>query len=229
MILNQFARPAHEILTPRLVLRTPTFADVDAHYCHNSTPENFPFDVRDTELTPEKARSEIERIIDKTAAGRAALLFFALRDTGELIGHGGYNVFQLLDPAVYLGIENKQDEMSADSADTTTNIALAQKQYLADIGIMLDHKHWRKGFGLETLSAMVEYAQTELGCGLFRIETDLANEPWRALMRAAGLGACESMHKATYDKDLDVWVWKFDTTHWAQAKETIKAAGKWPL
>lgn len=165
-----FARPAQEVLSPRLVLRTPTVTDVDAHY---------------------------RLLID--------------------------NVFQNLDPAVYLGHASEQ------AAGSDSSTLPSQGQYLADIGVMLEHNQWRKGCGLEALSAMIEYAQVELGCGLFRVETDLANEPFRSLMRAAALGSYKSRHRATYDEDLDVWVWKFGAADWAEARETTKATGKWLL
>ncbi|KAK7218969.1 hypothetical protein V2G26_006972 [Clonostachys chloroleuca] len=47
-----------------------------------------------------------------------------------------------------------------------------------DIGITIDHKHWRKGYGVEAFCGLVEFAHRELGCKLFRVETGLTNEPW---------------------------------------------------
>ncbi|KDN69431.1 putative acetyltransferase [Colletotrichum sublineola] len=213
MASSKFARPAYEIKSPRLIMRTATDSDAEEFLNLLTKAENFPFGEPEKDLTLEKLRVRIGKFAESTAKGKDAFMVIALRDTNQLIGYGGYNTFESLDPAEFL---------------TATTLSPGPK-YMTDFGIMIDHEHWRKGYGMETISALVEHARAELGCELFRTETDNDNEPWRALMRALGLAGLEERHKASYDASLDVWVWKFDAGHWDQAKKRLKAEGKWVL
>ncbi|KAK1977213.1 hypothetical protein LZ30DRAFT_785039 [Colletotrichum cereale] len=43
----------------------------------------------------------------------------------------------------------------------------------------------------ESVEGEVEFAIEETGCRVVRVETDLDNEPWRAVMRSVGLGRLE--------------------------------------
>ena len=208
-----FARCAYEIQSPRLIIRTATTEDTEAYYKFLTTPENFPYEEPEQGLTLEKLRARIGRLAESTAHGKNAFVIVTLCETGQLIGHGGYNTFESVDYEQFLSL-----------LDTPVG-----KKYMTDIGIAIAHTHWRKGYGLELLSALVEYAHGELGCELFRTETGIDNEPWRSLMRSAQLERFKGSHKASYDKNVDVWVWKFDANHWAEAKAKMKAEGKWYL
>lgn len=213
MASSPFARSSYEIQSPRLIIRTPSASDAEAYYKLLTTPENFSYEEAEQGLTLERLRVRIGRFAESVARGENSFMVIALRETGQLIGHGGYNTFESVELGQFLSISD----------------ALPGKKYMTDLGIMLDYSPWRKGYGLELLSALVEYARGELGCELFRAETGTDNEPWRALMRSAGLAAFEGRHKASYDENLDVWVWKFDAGHWEQAKQKMEAEGKWPL
>ncbi|KAK1979235.1 acetyltransferase [Colletotrichum cereale] len=213
MSSSQFARPAYEIKSPRLIVRTATDTDAEEYYKLMTNPENFPFEEIEKDLTLEKLRTRIGKFAELTAKGKNAFTVVALRDTNKLIGYGGYNTFEALDPAEFL---------------TETTLSPGVK-YMTDLGIIIDHEHRRKGYGMELISALVEHARVELGCELFRAETGTVNEPWRALMRAAGLAEFEGRHKASYDASQDVWVWKFDAGHWDQAKRKLQAEGGWLL
>lgn len=213
MASSRFARPSYEIQSPRLIIRTPTASDTEAFHGFLTTRENFPHEEPEKDLTLEKLRARIGRFAESAGRGENAFMVFVLRETGQLIGYGGYNTFESVEPGKFL---------------STPDTPLGEK-YMTDFGIMIDHRYWRKGYGLELLSALVEYARGELGCELFRAETDNDNEPWRALMRSAGLAATEGRHKASYDENIDVWVWKFDAAHWEQAKKKLETEGKWLL
>ncbi|KAK1455629.1 acetyltransferase [Colletotrichum melonis] len=123
-----------------------------------------------------------------SADGKNAFLVVEPRGTDELIGYGGYNTSESVDPPEFL--------------DQTT--LQGSKAYMTDIGIIIDHKHWRKGYGLELISVLIEYAKNELGC----------------------LAKFEGWQKASYDEKQEVWVWKFDAGHWKQEKERMQIEGK---
>ncbi|GKT41516.1 uncharacterized protein ColSpa_01697 [Colletotrichum spaethianum] len=213
MASSRFARSAYEIKSPRLIVRTATDSDATDFYDLMTNPKNFPFEEPEKDLTIEKLRTRIGRFAEFTAKGKNAFMVVVLRDTNQVIGHGSYNTFESQDPAEFL-------------TDTTLSPG---KKYMTDIGAIIDYRYWRKGYGMELVSALVEYAWIEFGCELFRTETGNDNDPWRALMRAMGLADFEGRHKASYDANQDVWVWKFDAGHWKQAKEKMKAEGKWAL
>jgi len=213
---SPFARPSYEILSPRLIIRTATELDTEAFHKLLTTPENFPHESPEKDLTPEKLRTRIGGFGESTARGQNAWVVFCLRETGELIGHGGYNTFELVEPGQFLGYKSGSSTHSGPEKPMT------------DLGIMIDHRHWRKGYGLEILCALIEYARG-LGCELFRTETGDDNEPWKALMQAAGLGGCKGRGPASYDEKLEVWNWKFDVDQWEQTKKDLEADGKWPL
>ncbi|KAK1713431.1 hypothetical protein CaCOL14_009347 [Colletotrichum acutatum] len=213
MASSQFCRASYEIVSPRLVVRTTTESDIESFHAIMTTPENFPFEEPEKDLTVVKLRARIQKFAKMSAEGKNAFLVVELRGTNELIGYGGYNTFESVDPTEFL--------------DQTT--LQGSKTYMTDIGIIIDHKHWRKGYGLELIIVLIEYAQNELGCEVFRAETGDDNKPWRALMRAAGLAKFEGRHKASYDEKQEVCVWKFDAGHWKQERERMQMEGKWPL
>ncbi|KZL85123.1 gcn5-related n-acetyltransferase [Colletotrichum incanum] len=210
---SRFARPAYEIKSPRLIVRTATNSDAEDFYDLMTNPENFPFEEPEKNLTIERLRTRIDKFTEFTAEGKNAFMVVVLQDTNQLIGYGGYNTFESIDPAEFL---------------TETTLSPGKK-YMTDFGIIIDHRYRRKGYGLELISALVEYARVELDCELFRAETGNDNESWRAFMRAVGLTDFEGRHKASYDANQVVWVWKFDSGHWDEAKEKMQANGKWLL
>ncbi|KAK1636343.1 acetyltransferase [Colletotrichum phormii] len=213
MSSSQFCRASYEILSPRLIVRTVTESDTESFHAIMTAPENFPFEQPEQGLSFEKLRARIEKFAKMSAEGKNAFLVVELRDTNELIGYGGYNTFESVAPTEFL------DQTTLSGSET----------YMTDIGIIIDYKQWRKGYGLELISLLIEYAHNELGCEVFRTETGDDNEPWRALMRAAGLSRFKGRHKASYDEKQEVWVWKFDAGHWRQEKERMQVDGKWPL
>ncbi|GJC84342.1 hypothetical protein ColLi_07180 [Colletotrichum liriopes] len=210
---SRFARPAYEIKSPRLIVRSATDSDAKDFYNLMTNPENFPFEEPEKNLTIERLRTRIGRFAEFTAEGKNAFMVVVLQETNQLIGYGGYNTFESLDTAEFL---------------TETTLSPGKK-YMTDVGIIIDHRYRRKGYALELVCALVEYARVELDCELFRAETGNDNKPWRALMQAVGLADFEGRHKASYDADQDVWVWKFDSGHWGQAKAKMQAEGKWLL
>ncbi|KAF6796933.1 acetyltransferase [Colletotrichum sojae] len=207
--------PTLEIRSPRIVIRTAVDSDAEAFLKFLTTPENFPFQETEKDLTLDRIRTRIAKFAELTAKGKHGWVVFVLRETNELIGYGGYNGFKSVDPTEFLS--------------GTTTLPPGEKGNMTDLGIGIDHRHWRKGYGLEILEALVEYARVNLGCELFRTETGDDNQPWRSLMAAAGLGQFESREKASYDANQEVWLWKFDAGHWEKSKAKLQGDGKWLL
>lgn len=207
--------PTLVIRSPRLIIRTAVESDAEAFLNFLTTPENFPFQESEKDLTLDRIRTRIAKFAELTVKGKHGWVVFVLRETNELIGYGGYNGFESVDPAEFL--------------PGVTTLSPGEKRHMTDLGIGIDHKHWRKGYGLEVLEALIEYARTNLGCELFRTETGDDNQPWRSLMAAVGLGEFESREKASYDANQEVWLWKFDAGHWEKSKTKLQAEGKWFL
>lgn len=206
----RFPRETYEIASPRLIIRTAIESDAEGLHEFLTTPENFPFFPCSTTLTVEKLRGSIGKWKDMQPKGLNAFLVIILRQTGEVIGQGTYNCFEQVD----------DDDATAGGGD---------KKLLTDVGVMLDHKHWRKGLGAEAICSLVEFAVEELGVSLFRTETAKENEPWRALVRSVGLGAFESFGPQSYDANGAGWIWKFDAEDWRKVKTELQEKGKWPL
>ncbi|KAI0452614.1 acetyltransferase [Xylaria acuta] len=206
-VLSPFARDAYGIYSPRLIIRTAIESDAEDIREFITNPDNHPHSQTESDVTIESMRTRIGKWQDSTAKGIGGLQVITLRSTGEFIGYGGFNRFDLIDGPV----EN------------------ATPRYLADIGIMIAKSHWRKGYGTEALSALTEYAFAELGIVRVRIETDLTNEPWRRLMHTLGLAQFEKQQRVTYDDKAVGYTWYFDAADWQVIKEDMKGKGKWSL
>lgn len=208
------SRESYQILSPRLVIRTAVTADAESLQKFMTTAENFPHNPCNTDITVEKLQTSIGRWHDMQRGGINAFLVITLRETGELVGQGSYNCFERI-------AENEEGEEKA--AQHATG------RLLTDFGVMLDHGHWRRGLGAEAVCSLVEFAARDLGCGVFRTETDEGNEPWRALLRGVGLAGFESFGPQSYDENVSGWVWKFDAEDWGRVRADLKEKGKWPL
>ncbi|VUC26089.1 unnamed protein product [Clonostachys rosea] len=214
-----FARRSYEYRTPRLLIRTPTSVDEEAYYALSTDPGNYPYDEAETELTREALTEFIKRIPDYSFDGEAAFFVIELRETGEVIGLCGYNAFKFQKPAQYL------KRPGASSHPT----------WQTDIGLTIDYKHWRKGYGVEAFCGLVEYARRELDCNLIRVQTNLENEPWIKLMDKVGLSEFKKPDKVIFENkngekgEKDVWNWRFDAEDWAKARRVMVEAAKWPI
>ncbi|KAF9879182.1 gcn5-related n-acetyltransferase [Colletotrichum karsti] len=210
-----FPQEAYKITTPRLIIRSGVPEDAEALYTLFSTPENQPYDTVQPDISPEVMKGRIERWKPLTAAGKNAFMMVTLRETGEVIGQGGYNCFEDAD-GKSVAKQEGEDEVGG-------------RPYLTDTGVVLDHRHWGKGYGRETLCAKVEYAVEELGCKVVRVETDEKNRPWRALMASMGLGHIETIGVTSYDENTIGCVYNIDVETWRTVREDMKKNGKWPL
>ena len=85
-----FVRSSHVILTPRLILRTATVTDAEPLCQLLTNPANFPYEEAEKDLEVEQLRARIVRHAASTARGENGWTVVLLRDTGELIGYGGY-------------------------------------------------------------------------------------------------------------------------------------------
>ncbi|KAK1991609.1 gcn5-related n-acetyltransferase [Colletotrichum falcatum] len=213
MASQDSARNTLEIVTPRLIIRTAVPSDAKAYLGYLTTPANFPFQEPEKDLTMDRIRARIDDFAESTARGENGWIVIVLRDTGELIGNGGYNTFEPVDAAGFL-------------LPGTATLPPGERR-MTDLGVGINHRHWRRGYALEALEALVEHARASLGCEVFRVETGDDNGPLRSLMRTAGLGGLESRHRASYDASQEVWAWKFDAGHWARSTAKLKGEGKW--
>lgn len=93
-----------------------------------SDPENFGYEP---DLTMDDFQPRVERIAAKTAAGENAFMVIILRETGDIIGFGGFN--SLPRTAMLNSSERKSD-----------NIFDESKVLAGDMGISIDHHHHRK-------------------------------------------------------------------------------------
>ncbi|KAI0422521.1 acetyltransferase [Xylaria grammica] len=204
---SPLARDAYEIHSPRLIVRTAIKLDAESMREFITNPDNNPHTPTESNVTIESMQTRIGKWQESTAKGIRAFQVIILRSTGELIGYGGYNCFDLI------------EEPSEDAAP----------RYLTDIGTAIAKSHWRKGYGLEALCALTEYAFAELGIARVRIETNLSNEPWRRLMHAVGLAQFESQQKVTFGEKPMGYTWHFDAANWQAVKEDMQRRDKWPL
>lgn len=209
---QRFPRESYEIVSPRLIIRTALDSDAEGLHQFLTTAENFPHTPYNKELTVERLRGAIGRWKDMQPKGDNAFLIITLRQTGEIIGQGSYNCFEWVEAPAEASVEGRK-----------------KKEMLTDLGVMLDHRHWRKGLGTEALCSLVDFAIEELGCTLFRTETAEENEPWRAIIQSVGLRDFESFGAQSYDEKVQGWVWKFDADDWQKVKSERQANGKWPL
>lgn len=220
----RFGREAIEIKTPRVLIRTGVASDADAYSRYATTPANFPHGGCEASMTPDKAAERIALFARRrTAGGKFACLFFLSRATGDLLGYGGYNCFEVVDDAALFLATGRAGGDAADGEmkeDGTSRV-------MADMGIMLDHRFWGQGYGLEILTGMVEGARGEVGAALFRTETDLENKEFRALMERAQLGGRVSSEQASYDADKAVLQWRWDAEAWEEAKRKLQGLGRW--
>ncbi|WYZ34595.1 hypothetical protein EsH8_I_000871 [Colletotrichum jinshuiense] len=225
-----FPQDAYEIVTPRLIIRSATPDDAEALYRLLSTPENQPFDEVQPDLSPEVMLGRISRWGPQTASGLRAILMITLRETGELIGCGGFNCFETAagetcDVALRRLLE---EETKAEDGGVERGRRRITP-YLTDFGVVLDHRHWGVGYGREVLCAQVEYAINELGCSIVRVETTVENEPWRAVMKSVGLSRLETKQPVSYGDKQIGFVYKIDPATWNGVKEDLKKSEKWLL
>jgi len=226
--------PSYRIETPRLIIRSGVPSDAPAQAALLSAPENHPFTPPDSGAVEEHL-GRLERWASKRAEGNFAFMVVTLRD-GTLVGFAGFNEFRWgdpLDPASYdatTAVASEGEDTGGQEEGGGENGAprVAGLKFLeADIGVLLDYRYWRKGYGREVVAAEVEYAFDVLGADHIDCDTQMENEPWRALVRSMGLGASESMRVA--GRFGDDWVYRFGRPLWEEAKAGMKANGSWPL
>jgi RimJ/RimL family protein N-acetyltransferase len=206
--LSPFARDAYEIHSPRLTIRTAVESDAEGMREFITNQDNNPHTPTESDVTIEYMRTRVGKWRDATAQGTGGFQVITLRSTGELIGYGGYNCFNPIEE---------------------TAVGTESPRYLTDIGVMIAKSRWRKGFGLEAFCALTEYAFVNLGITQVRIQTDLANEPWRSLMSALELSRLERQQRLSYDEDTVGYAWHLEATDWQVVKEGLQKNGRWLL
>lgn len=219
----------HTIRTPRLTIRAATPDDAPAIAAVLGDPLNNPH----TPVGPESglAATYLRRMVkwhEATAEGKSAFMVICLRGSssssaadlsdahderegeGPLIGFGGFNGFRW--------------------SSTSTTPSLAQNDaddanLEADIGVHFDHKYWNQGLGREALTAQISYAFDVLGAYSVSMDTGVANEPFRGLVRRIGLGHTERQWQEGDGEhgQRDDWVYKIGRGDWEAVRGTWAA------
>ena len=211
--LKQLTPREYRIQTPQLIIRSLEVTDADSYYAMLADVRNFTHDPIDQTMTQDEIPQRIQKLNSMAALGANAYLALEGRVSGKLVGHCGYNTFQMVDIRDFFGAPGLP----------------ATQKVMTDIGIMIDHRHWRKGYAREAFCAMVEFSIHHLGCEVFRCESTQDNIPWHRLMDSLGLSAAVTDSLASYTANLRVSAWKWDVNFWITAKEWMEQCGTWPL
>jgi RimJ/RimL family protein N-acetyltransferase len=213
-----YARPFHTVHTPRLLIRSSIVSDALAVNIIRTEKLNSPFGgVVDPELTLSVQRERIASDAITTAEGKNAWMVIIIKDPqpgdesveglrvdeGVLIGNTGFNCFPL-------------KPLLVDSS---------KEAIVGDTGALIDYRFARKGYAVETMSAVIEYAFVELRCGMISLDTNSENRPFRNLMRTMGIGEGSIRGEG---KEQEV-LYLFDREMWESAKKQMKSNGKWYL
>ena len=216
--LPPHARPFHVIHTPRLIIRSSIVSDALAVNILRTEQLNNPFGgVVNPDLSVDVQRERIAADAITTAEGKNAWMVVILTDPkptdasieglrveeGILIGNTGFNCFPL----------------------KPTLADPSKEAIVGDTGALIDYRFARKGFAIETLSAVIEYGFQELRCGMISLDTNFDNEPFRNVMRTMGIGE-GTIHGEGEGREAK---YLFDRSIWEIAKEHMRAEGKWYL
>lgn len=227
--LPAYAKPSHQIITPRTILRSARSCDAKPFVLMINDPLDSPYgSKKGPDQTLEQQLDFIEKSETTTAQGKNAWMTILLKkeydaesptiafevDDGIVIGTTGFNAF------------TTEPSLSDPSKSVVTG----------DIGAVIDHRYRRKGYAIEVFSALVEYGFNELGCGQISMNTDQTNLPWRALMKSMGLDKVEVLKSrpAPHQKEgngimIDEAIYRFDRNIWDESKKALIAGGKWYL
>lgn len=211
-------RPFHTINTPRLLIRSSIVSDATAIQKIRTDPLNSPFGgVVNPDLTVNEQAERIAADTITTAEGKNAWMVAIIKDPspddesmeifrvaeGVLMGNTGFNCFPL------------SPSISDPSKEVIT----------ADTGVLIHHRFARRGYAIETMSAVIEYGFVELGCGMISLETSFDNEPIRAMMQVMGIAEKEVRMNGE-EKEV---AYLIDQNMWESAKQHMKSNGKWYL
>ncbi|KAF9389945.1 hypothetical protein CPC16_005469, partial [Podila verticillata] len=218
-----FPPSSYQIVTPRLVIRNAISSDAEKMAHILSSPENMPYQRHNGSISIDEMLRRITNWNKMASDGSNAFLVIALRESGEPIGTGGFNCFEPQPGSADTSASEPSLSCCIDPQLRSADMPMSGRSpYLTDIGVLLDHPLWRRGYATEALCASIDYAFTDLRCQLVRLETNIKNEPWRALMRSLGLGDLEENGVSSYDVTTG-WIYKIDVETWESAKTNLKA------
>lgn len=227
---------APTITSPRLIMRPPVPSDGEAMASFFTNPANFPWDV-EADLTLEKALARIDLWTRATAEGKSAFKIIAEREGGQMVGFGGFNCLPYTEP---LGSGDRptweimQKEKEQGPGDGGSG-AVAEVVLAADMGMSIDHRYQRRGYGREAVCAQVEYAFGVLGAGWVHMDTGKGNVPFRGLMRDMGVpevegdGGEETPEGCPFVYARKSFNYQFDGATWDRVRGEMIERGKWPL
>ena len=210
----------YTITSPRLVIRTAVPSDGEALVAFFTNPANFPWEP-EKDLTLEKILPRIGRWAKATEEGRSAFMVVVLRETGDVIGFGGFNSLPHTGP---LGSEPTWT-MAKKEGPVGEGVVQA-----ADIGMSIDHRYQRKGYAREAVCMLAEYGFGTLGCSYAHMDTAKDNEPFRALMRDMGIkevegDGSEPVADAAFCFGPKSYNYDIDRAAWEGVKEEMKKGG----
>lgn len=228
---------SHEISTPRLILRSPVLSDAQAICELRSDPANSPHEPVEPGLTLEIQEQRINRMTASSSSGKNGFMVIVLplksAQRRELVdvasepttGPGYYIAPSIKDPhnsedevekIIGFGGFNAFSYIPSLSSDNPGNQIL-----LGDVGVMIDHRYWRQGYGVEALTAIIDYGFDTLDCGRMFMGTELHNVAWKTMMnKTLGLTAYETREKSEGgpSKGADGFAWRFGKDDWENAK-----------
>lgn len=210
-----------KITSPRLTIRTAVPSDGEALVAYFSNPANFPWPAEES-LTLEKMLPRIGKWGDATAKGNSAFMVIVLRETGQLIGFGGFNNLPHTEP---LG-DTPAWKIRNGSGEGTVLVA--------DVGVSIDHQHQRRGYAREAVCAVVDYGFEKLGCAYAHLDTQTSNEPMKALMGKLGITGVEGdgsepLEDAAFSFASKAINYNVDRETWNGIRQDLEHNGAWPL
>ncbi|TAG80394.1 MAG: N-acetyltransferase [Burkholderiales bacterium] len=158
-----------EFVTPRLVLRAYTAADLEALRAVNEDPEVTQYLPYSTWKTLEDAHAWQARL-EKRAAAREGMQFaIRIQASGELLG-----------TALLFGFNIDHE--------------------VAEIGYVIGRAHWGKGYVVEAMQPLIDFAFDRMGCHRLGAKLDVRNRASARVLEKLGF-AYEGTARDDWFKD----------------------------
>ena len=158
-------------VTRRLVLRTPRLSDASSYIALFLNPPNFAYEpVKPSEnlRTIHGCEEYIRGIIDSSNKGESAQMVFVIPT----------------DPtAPLLDENNKPIQHPVIGTGGINRLFMKNGLKYTDVGIVIDSKEARKGYGTEVLTEIVNMAFGEYGAEIVQLEIMAVNGPFDSFMK----------------------------------------------
>lgn len=182
-------------LTRPLILRAPTLDDAPALISHFSDTRNTQHDRSVHGLdNPEAIIALIERW--STVSSPPKALNFVVEIEGEVVGVGGLG---------WIGYTKSKTDAARSKEDSSNDI------YVGAAGIMLDTRVRGKGYAVEALRMIMDYAFTVLRLDEVRVGSTGANVAMKGLMENKFGLVGERIEPDQFGNE---WVWRIRKDEW---------------